>query len=286
MSRPTPPALAGAPLLVAHRCGAGLAPENTLLAMLRSRDDWAADMIELDVHLSADGHVVCIHDPTVDRTTDGTGAVAAMTLEQLRALDAGYRFTPDGGRTFPFRGQGLRIPTLDEVLEALPDMRFTVEVKAAAAQRPMFEVVRRHGAQDRVVVAGIHDVVRTHFAEWQGAVSASMEQVRAFFLRHRLHLAGRRAPAVDAFQVPETWGRFRIVTPRFIRDAHAHGIAVQVWTVNDPADMERLLRWGVDGIQSDFPDRLSDVMTRLFGRPPAPARRRSAAAPNAGTSLE
>ncbi|HET9986372.1 MAG TPA: glycerophosphodiester phosphodiesterase [Longimicrobiales bacterium] len=284
--RPTPSALAGAPLLVAHRCGAGLAPENTLLAMLRSRDDWAADMIELDVHVSADGHVVVIHDPTVDRTTDGSGAVAAMTLDQLRAFDAGYRFTTDGGQTFPFRGQGLRIPTLDEVLDALPDMRFTVEVKAVAAQGPMFELVRRRGAQDRIVAAGIHDVVRTRFSEWKGAVSASMEQARAFYLRHRLHLGRRRAPAVDAFQVPETWGRLHIVTPRFIRDAHELGIAVQVWTVNDAADMERLFRWGVDGIQSDFPDRLSAVMTRLFGRPPAPALVRSSATPGAATPLE
>jgi glycerophosphoryl diester phosphodiesterase len=284
--RPTPPALVGAPLLVAHRCGAGLAPENTLLAMRRSRDDWAADMIELDVRLSADGHVVVIHDPTVDRTTDGSGAVAAMTLEQLRAFDAGYRFTTDGGRTFPFRGQGLQIPTLDDVLEALPDMRFTVEVKAAAAQVPMFELVRRHGAQDRVVAAGIHDAVRTRFSEWTGAVSASMEQARAFYLLHRLHLGRRIAPAVDAFQVPETWGRLRIVTPRFIQDAHALGIAVQVWTVNDSADMERLFQWGVDGIQSDFPDRLSAVMTRLFGRPPAPMLRRSSPTPGTASPLE
>lgn len=271
MPRPTPPVLEGAPLLVAHRCGAGLAPENTLVAMLRSRDDWAADMIELDVRASADGRCVVIHDPTVARTTDGTGDVASRTLAELRELDAGYRFSPDGGRTYPFRGKGLVIPTFDEVLEALPTMRFTVEVKSVDAQGPLFEVVRKHDATQRIVAAGMNDRLRTRFSEWAGAVSGSTEQARLFYALHRLRLGRVRMPPVDVFQVPERFGRLRIVTPRFIRDAHAHGIAVQVWTVNDPADMERLLEWGVDGVQSDFPDRLGEVMTRLFGRPPAPA---------------
>jgi glycerophosphoryl diester phosphodiesterase len=235
-------------------------------------------MIELDVHLSADGHVVVFHDPAVERTTDGTGALAAKTLAELRELDAGYRFTRDGGLTFPFRGTGVRIPTLEEVLEALPSMRFTVEVKAAAAQRPLFELARRHGAVDRIVAAGIQTVVRTHFDEWPGAVSAGADQVRAFYLRHRFRMA-RWAPPVDVFQVPPTWGRLTVVTPRFIRDLHAHGIPVQVWVVDDPQDMERFFAWGVDGIQSDRPDLLAEVMTRLHGRPRAPGHERRHAGP-------
>src|SRR5512142_834438 len=120
MRRATPAALAGPPLLVAHRGGAGLAPENTLPAFLSARDDWGADMIELDIHLTADGQVVVIHDPVVDRTTDGSGPVAAKTLAELRELDAGYRFTTTE-HSYPFRRQGVRIPLLAEVLEALPD---------------------------------------------------------------------------------------------------------------------------------------------------------------------
>ncbi len=270
--RPTPPVLAGAPLLVAHRGGSGLAPENTLAAFRSARDDWAADMIELDIHLTADGHVVVIHDPNVDRTTDGTGPVAAKTLAELRALDAGYRFTPDDGASFPFRGRGVRIPTLEEVLEALPAMRFTVEVKAGAVQRPFFELARRLGAVERIVAAGFGAAERTLFREWPGAVSASMEQVRRFYALHRLRLGATWAPPVDVFQVPERTGRLLICSPRFVREAHAHGIAVQVWTVDDPVAMERLFDAGVDGIQSDHPDRLARVMTARFGRPPAPAQ--------------
>ncbi len=270
MVRPTPPVLAGAPLLVAHRGGAGLAPENTLTAFRSARDDWAADMIELDIHLSADGHVVVMHDPLVDRTTDGVGPVAGKTLAELQALDAGYRFTPDGS-TFPFRGRGVRIPTLQEVLTALPAMRFTVEVKAAAAQRPFFELARRLGAVERIVAAGFGPAERSFFAEWPGAVSASMAQVRRFFALHRLRLGAAWAPPVAIFQVPERAGRLLVCSPRFVRELHAHGIAVQVWTVNEPEAMERLFDAGVDGIQSDHPDRLARVMTRRFGRPPAPA---------------
>ncbi len=279
MTRPTPPALAGAPLLVAHRGGAGLAPENTLAAFLSARDDWAADMIELDVRLTADGQVVVHHDPTVDRTTDGSGAIATRSLAELRELDAGYRFSPDGGRTFPFRGRGVRIPTLAEVLEALPAMRSTVEVKAPEAQRPFFELARRFDAEPRIVAASLHDRERTLFAEWPGARSASMEQVRLFYVLHRLGLARLWAPSVSVFQVPERAGALLVCSPRFVRALHAHGVAVQVWTVNETEDMERLFRAGVDGIQSDYPDRLSAVMTRLFDRPPPPAAARGAGAP-------
>jgi glycerophosphoryl diester phosphodiesterase len=285
MHRPPPPVLAGAPLLVAHRGGAGLAPENTLPAFLSARDDWAADMIELDVRLSADGHVIVLHDPTVDRTTDGSGPAASMTLAQLQELDAGYRFTVDGA-TFPCRGRGVRIPTLAEVLEALPDMRFTVEVKAAAAQRPFFRLAARVGAGARLLAAGMSRLERTHFDEWPGALSASMEQARRFYFLQRTGLTRFWAPSVDALQVPERAGRLRICSARFVRDAHARGLAVQVWTVNQEPDMERLFALDVDGIQSDYPDRLAAVMTRLFGRPPAPAVARGAprAQPSPGSS--
>jgi glycerophosphoryl diester phosphodiesterase len=264
------PVLAGAPLLVAHRGGAGLAPENTLEAFRRAAAWWRADMVELDVRASADGHCVVIHDPTVERTTDGSGAVAELTLAELRRLDAGHRFTPDGGVTWPFRGQGLRIPTLDEVLEALPRTPITVEVKAGAAQRPFLEAVHRHDAVDRVVAAGMYERDRTLFSAWPGAVSASTEQVRRFCVGHWCRLGALACPRVDVVQVPERRGRLRIVTPRFVRDLHRRGIQVHVWTVNDPAAMRRLLAWGVDGIITDRPDVAADVLREVGGRPAPP----------------
>jgi glycerophosphoryl diester phosphodiesterase len=267
-----PAVLDGAPLLIAHRGGAALAPENTTAAFERAAALWCADMIELDVHASADGRCVVIHDATVDRTTDGTGRVAAMTLAELRELDAGFRFSDDGGLSHPFRGAGVRIPTIDEVLETLPDMRLTVEVKAGAAQLPLLAAIERHGAVERVVAAGMYDRDRTLFARHTGAVSASSEQLRRFHVLWRLGLArwsglGR---AADVVQVPETWGRLRVVSPGSVAALHRAGVDVHVWTVNETADMARLLDWGVDGLVTDRPDRLATLLHGRLGRPLPP----------------
>jgi glycerophosphoryl diester phosphodiesterase len=275
MSRVSHPILAGAPLLIAHRGGAGLAPENTLAAFHQAIGDWGADMIELDVHATADGECVVIHDPTVDRTTDGTGRVDQMTLEELRRLDAGYRFTPDGGKSYPFRGQGVRIPTIGEVLEALPETRLTIEVKVGAAQRPLFEAIRRAGAAGRVIAGAAHDESRTLFAAYEGASSASINQAFRFYILYRLGLARFWRPPVVALQIPESWRGRQFLTPRLIRACHARGLAVHIWTVDEVAEMRRLLDWGVDGIMTDRPDRLADLLTERGARPPAPARLRA-----------
>jgi len=270
----THPVLAGAPLLIAHRGGSGLAPENTLAAFRQAVDDWGADMIELDVHATADGACVVIHDPTVDRTTDGSGRVDRMTLAELQELDAGYRFTPDGGATYPFRGQGVRIPTIDEVLEALPGVRLTVEVKTGAAQEPLFAALRRHGAEQRVIVAAEHESSRTLFARYPGPTSASFRQVLRFYILDRLHLTRFWRASVVAVQIPEKWQGRQILTPGLVRSFHRRGLAVHIWTVDEVDDMERLLDWGVDGIVTDRPDRLADLLAAREGRAPAPARLR------------
>lgn len=255
------------PLLIGHRGAAGLAPENTVTAFRTGIETWGADMIELDVHASSDGHCVVIHDGTVDRTTDGSGRVAAMPLAALREFDAGHRFTTDGGATHPFRGRRIAIPTLDEVLEALPSARLIVEVKTGAAQEPLFEAIRRFSAEDRVVIAGMYRRDRSLFATYQGLVSASTEDVRRFYLWHRLRLGRWFPPAADMVQVPESWGERRVVTPRFVRDLRASGVPVHVWTVNDSSDMGRLLDWGVAGLITDRPDILARVLHERVGRP-------------------
>ncbi len=267
--------LRGGPLLVGHRGAAGLAPENTMPSFREAAERWAVDMIELDVRTSADGHCVVIHDATVDRTTDGTGPVANYPLEELRGLDAGYRFEgPDGD--FPFRGRGITIPTLDEVLEAFPAMRFTVEIKIGTVQEALRSTIHRHDASARVVVGGMDHRDRSLFSDYDGALSAASRDVRVFYLLHRLRLAGVWPSLADVFQVPERdpWdappgeGR-QVVTPRFVRDARRRGIPVHVWTVNESADMTRLLDWGVDGLITDRPDRAARVLAEM-GRPLPP----------------
>jgi len=275
--RPGTPYAAGA-MLVAHRGGAGLAPENTLEAFRSAISDWRADMLEMDVRLTRDRRVVVIHDATVDRTTDGTGMVAQMTLEEIRTLDAGFRFLDPWGRLL-FRGRGARVPTLEEVLEACPDIWINVEVKEPAAARPTVEIVERHGAVSRVLIAAEHEACRRGARGYAGPWGASRRQLLPFWVLHTLPGGGPYTPSADVLQVPETWNGLRIVSPRFVREAHRRNLPVQVWTVDNPKDMERLLEWGVDGIQTDRPDVLAEVLSRVAGRPvPRPRTRAPAVA--------
>ena len=272
--RPGHPYLAGGPLLVAHRGGAGLAPENTLEAFHQAVEIWRADMLELDVRLSGDGEVMVIHDATVDRTTDGAGLVSAHTRAELQALDAGARFTDPSGRS-SFRGQQVRIPTLDEVLEAFPLMRVNAEAKEAAVAAPLAEVVRRHGAEDRVLLAAGRESDRNAARGYSGPWGASREQIARLWLLARLpvvqRLFGRRyRPTCDILQVPESWRGLQIVSVGFVAAAHRRNLPVQVWTVDDPERMRRLLRLGVDGIQTDRPDLLARVLHEETGRPLPP----------------
>jgi len=276
------PAVAVSPMLVAHRGGAGLAPENTLAAFTRAVDLWSADMIELDVRATSDGHCVVIHDDTVDRTTNGSGAVGSMTLARLRELDAGYRFSR-GRDTFPFRDCGVVIPTIEDVLEALPHTPLTVEVKTGAAQRPLFAAIDRFGAADRVVAAGMYDRDRTLFEAYRGPTSASSEQLRAFYRFHALKLGRLWRLRADVVQVPEFHDSHRIVTQRLVRDLHAQGVKIHVWTVNVESDMLRLLDWGVDGLVTDRPDTAVRVMHRHSGRPLPPGATDAASSAGATT---
>lgn len=271
--RPGHPYMAGAPLLVAHRGGSALAPENTMAAFESAVDRWGADMLEMDVHRSADGRIVVIHDPTVDRTTDGSGAVADLPWDRLRELDAGYRFVgPAGGHGF--RGAGVRLSLFEEVLERFPRTRINVEAKAPDATAGLIEVIRRHGATHRVLVAATEEEARGVHHGYEGPSSASRRQLRLAHTLLRLGLGGFHVPDTDALQLPDTWQGRRIVTPELVAWAHRWNLPVHVWTIDEEEDMRRLLSWGVDGIQTDRPDRLARVLHEVCGRPAPPGLRR------------
>lgn len=240
---------------------------------------WGADMLELDARATRDGTVVVIHDATVDRTTDGQGEVAAHTLAELRALDAGYRFVDLGGR-HARRGLGIRVPTMDEVLERFPDVWINVESKDPRAAVPLRETIRRHRAEHRVLFAAEYERARRGVRGYPGPWGASRHHVLLFVLFHRFPRAAGYTPGADALQVPETWKGCRIVTPRFVARAHERNLPVHVWTVDDPADMHRLLDMGVDGIHTDRPDLLAQVLHERTGRPLPPGH--ASAAPSPG----
>jgi glycerophosphoryl diester phosphodiesterase len=269
-SRPGHRYLAGAPLLIAHRGGSALAPENTLAAFRRALDWWRADLLEIDVQPTRDGDAVVIHDPTLDRTTDGTGAVSSLTVAEIQQLDAGFRFTPDGGRSFPCRGSGVRISTLREVLQALPHARVNVEIKDGRAQQAVWDTVHDLHAVHRVLVAAGDRKNRERFRDYPGPVSAGAQDMYAFAGLHLARATRLWTPTVDAFQMPEERGGRQVLTPRMLAELQSRNVAVHVWTIDDPRDMRRLLEWGVDGIITDRPDRLARLLHEVRGRPLPP----------------
>ena len=270
VSRPGHPYLAGPPVFCAHRGGARLAPENTLEAFRSAVEDWAVDMLELDVRATRDGRVVVFHDRTVDRTTDGAGLVASMTWDELRELDAGYRFLDLLGNP-SWRGRGVRVPLFEEVLESCPGVRVNAEIKDARAARGLVDAIRRHGAQQRVLVAAERERCRRAVRGYEGPWGASREQLVRFWVLHRTRLSPLYTPAADILQVPLTWRGRAVVTPLLLQEAHRRNIPVHVWVVDDEERMRVLLDVGVDGIQTDRPDVLARVLTEVARRPPAPA---------------
>lgn len=261
--------MAGAPLFFAHRGGSKLAPENTMEAFRAAVEDWEVDVLEMDVHCTRDGELVVIHDDSVDRTTDGRGAVADLTLREIRALDAGARFVDLAGE-HSFRGRGVLIPRFPDVLDAFPGVRMNVDAKGKGATARLLEAIRASRAEERVLVASVRDEGRADRHGYRGPTSASRRQIRMFYYLHRLPGGGPYTPRTDALQVPFRWQGRQVTTPRLIREAHRRNLPVHVWTVDDPGVMSALLSWGVDGIQTDRPDLLAEVLCRETGRPLPP----------------
>ena len=243
------------PRVFAHRGGCALGPENTIAAFDRGVAS-GADGLELDVHLSSDGVVVVCHDDSLDRTTDVSGPVAGRTADQLARADAGFRYRDARGE-YSFRGQGVGIPRLRDVLRRYPDIPTIIEMKVDRPEMGLAVAaeVAAASAVDRVCAAADGSrAVR--------AASAVLPELETSACRWDVRLALYRSwvgwpvrgVAYGGYQVPETSGAIRVVSPAFIRHAHLAGLEVQVWTVDDEADMERLLAWGVDGLISNRPD--------------------------------
>jgi glycerophosphoryl diester phosphodiesterase len=256
VSRRLPPVFESArPLVFAHRGGAKLAPENTLAAF-ESGMAAGADGVELDVRLSRDGVPVVFHDADLDRTTDRSGPVIALSAAELARVDAGHRFANDGA--FPFRGQGVGIPTLESVIRRLTSARVIIEMKGDVTELApaVAGVVRRTGAVDRVCVSSFSQRLLDTLRREAPEITTSASQLEARWTLHRSWVRWPRAsrrPFV-AFQVPEWAGRLHVVTPAFVRQVHREGRVLQVWVVDSEQDARRLLEWGVDGLITDRPD--------------------------------
>lgn len=230
--------------MLAHRGLAVDAPENTMLAFERAVRA-GAEYLETDVHVSADGAAVLAHDPTLKRVAVGRAErVADLALAELRRVD----FGADQG-----------FATLGELLHAFPGVRLNIDVKTDAAVAATVEAVRRADAADRVLLTAFSDARRRRLASMLPGVAASAG--RASVLRAHAASVTRNAPLMrravagaNALQIPERVGRLRLLSPALVDTAHAAGLEVHVWTVNEEAEMRRLLALGIDGIVTDRAD--------------------------------
>lgn len=254
-------------VIFAHRGASNEYPENTLPAFQKAVE-LGVDVIETDVHLTKDNRFVIFHDETIDRMCDSCGLIRDYTLSELKTFNAGYRYTADNGKSFPFRDKGLSALSLEEVLEKFPEQRFNIDLKdKSPEQGKLFvDIINKHGAQGRVLAASEHRYIlmeirrlcpelATSFALWEALWFYFLFKSGLLFLN--ISFPG------DALQVPEYWGQFHVVTGSFIKQAHEKGLKVHVWTINKESDMRRLLGMGADGVMSDNPELLLKVVESL-----------------------
>ncbi len=244
------------PRVFGHRGAAGEAPENTLASFERAVA-CGVDVFELDVHATRDGTIVVLHDPTLERTTNGAGPVKDLTWDEVQRLDAGYQFSTDG-RTYPFRGRGIQIPSLAELFARFPDACFNIEVKQAEPEiaRDVVQLVYLYQVGPRVVLAAEHDEIMQQIrAAAGGSISTSYStgEVVDFVFKQREGALAQHTPVGRALQIPVSFNEIELVTAESVRAAHDKGLEVHVWTINDRDEMDRLLDLGVDGLISDLP---------------------------------
>ena len=291
-------------LNMAHQGGEIEAPSNTLYALKTAREK-GSDVLEIDVHATADGELVVIHDATVDRTTNGAGRVDSLTLEQIKALDAAHWFVPGcgtcrnrpageytlrglatGEREIPpelagFEPNDFTIPTLREVLETFPRALVNIEIKSTAPDTAPYEeelarLLAEFGRTRDTIVVSFLDHATERFKLFAPEVDTATGtgQAALFWASAQGPAPGAPNPRYQALQVPIQLEGITVVTPEFVQRAHASGLAVHVWTINDRAEMEWLVGIGVDGIMTDRPTLLEEVLGELKAkyRAPPPGR--------------
>ena len=262
-----PPTPQNWPIAFIHRGGAAVVPEDTILGFTEGLK-YGDAVIECDVHSTLDGELVVMHDETVDRTTEGTGRINELSYADIQRLDAGYDFTTDKGATFAWRGKGVTVPTLSQIYAEFPDKPVNIEIKRG--DRPGIEervaaAIEAAGAQSRTLVVSQSRATIQRFREasnHQVATASSTLELLGYWLLSLAHLTWLIDPPFQALQPPEKYKGIPVVTRNFVRAAHRQGLRVDVWTIDEEADMRRLLGYGVDGIMTDRPDVLAGVLGR------------------------
>jgi len=272
-SKPVPKFTFGQIDNIAHQGGNLEQPDATFVAF-DAASELNVDVLEMDVHLSKDGHLIVMHDRRVDRTTDGEGAIQDLTLAEIQQLDAAYRWpyhtnkdvekhkVPDD-MTFPYRGKGLSIPTLNEMFQRYPHHRFVIELKddTEELRSALLEMIGQYNRWDHVLIASFYASTLKEVRKIapRAQTYAAGGEIRLFYILHMLHLEKLFPYDIDAFAIPMTSGGLNLATKRFVEAAHNAGMLVHYWTINDEDDMTALMEIGADGLMTDYPSVLQKL---------------------------
>lgn len=256
------------PLVIAHQGGELLAPSNTM-ASFENAANMGVDVLETDIHITKDGHLVTIHDPSVDRTTNGKGNVADLTLAELQALDAGYHFKDLDG-SYSFRGKGVYIPTVEEMFQRFDDMKIEIEIKddnpperIEEIAPKLWKLIEKYQMEEKIIIGSFDQKILQTFekyAKGRVAITAGRQEVKSFVVFHKFFLRNLYVPKVDAFQIPVEDSGFDLTDQRLIDGAHRLGMEIHYWTIDDPKTMEKLIDAGADGILTNRPDLLLKLL--------------------------
>ena len=256
------------PLVIAHQGGELLAPSNTMTAF-ENAAEMGVDVLETDIHITKDGHLVTIHDPSVDRTTNGKGNVADLTLAEIQELDAGYHFK-DLEDNYSFRGKDVYIPTVDEMFQTFGDLKIEIEIKddnppekIDEIASKLWDLIEKYQMEEKILISSFdQDILKTFdkYANGTVAITAGRQEVKNFVVFHKFYLRNLYIPTVDAFQIPVEDSGFDLTEQKLIDGAHRLGMEVHYWTIDDPSTMEKLIDAGADGILTNRPDLLLELL--------------------------
>ncbi|WP_017185695.1 glycerophosphodiester phosphodiesterase [Alkalibacillus haloalkaliphilus] len=259
------------PMVIAHQGGEHLKPSSTMAAF-ENAVELGVDALETDLHITKDGYLINIHDPSVDRTTDGSGNVTDLSLEELKQLDAGHYFEDEQGN-HSYRGQGLEIITVEEMFEAFPDERFILEIKDTNPSERMDEIIdrlitliERYDMQDQILISSFDQAIIESFQAqdpYDIAVAGGRGEIRNFVVTHKIFLRNLYNPSVDAILTPTNESGFDLTTNDLISGADRLGLHLTYWTINNRDEMKRLFEAGADGIITDRPDLALEVLDEL-----------------------
>lgn len=250
--------------VIAHRGGSLEAPENTMAAFEHAVALHPDIAIELDVHITKDERLVVLHDPNLDRTTNGSGVVSEMMVSEIQKWDAGYNFELDG--QYPFRNRGIVVPLLEDVLTRFTRTRFIIEVKDTRPDMGMFlrDILEKTKSQDRVIIASEHarviNALRENRPDW--TYGGTRDELYRSVLLAQIFLEPFDPMKGDAFMIPREWDGIKVYSERLLSESHRRGKKVFLWTINDIDEMKSLLRDGVDGIITDRPSALVDWLKK------------------------